>query len=140
MGHEALVHGLIEAATWTPERYRELQDRNAVVLAGLPEHDNWPALVRGLFALPAAYPEGTYRTQVIHFGASFKNEPDDLRFWDPWLDKFEVLLRQLYWWSATAHLEREGWPPVTIEWSPTENALMALTGEVPEPVGDWTRI
>ena len=35
---------------------------------------DWPWVVRGIFALPAPYPQGTYRRQVIHFGLSIKDD------------------------------------------------------------------
>lgn len=54
--------------------------------------------------MPVEWPQGTYQSHIIHFGASFKDEPGAGGFWDTWLNKFESLLKQLYWDSATLHL------------------------------------
>ena len=139
MGHEAILYGCIEGIAWRRDQYRLLQDRNAAVLLSLPTDDVWPWLVRGMFALPASGPQGTYRQQVIHFGASLADDPFDPALWDGWLAKFEGLLRQLYWLSAVVHLETESDPPRAWRWRPTDAALARLGTEDPAPFDDWTR-
>jgi hypothetical protein len=109
------------------------------VIDRIPVEDEWPYFVRGMFALPAAFPEGTYRSQVIHFGASSKDEPGDPRPWDEWLGKFEALLRELYWDFAVVHLETEFVPARVFEWHPTDAAMEIVWSEAPQPVRDWTR-
>lgn len=134
MGHEVILFGCIEGAE--PERWGGL---NAAAVAGLPAEDEWPWLVPGMFALPVPWPRGTYRTQVIHFGASLKDEPGDRSWQDVWLSKFESLLRRMYWWSATVHLQTEFEPDRVFRWVPTADAIDQMTAEPPHPVGAWER-
>lgn len=134
MGHEVVVFGSIEGAD--PERLRA---RNAAVLAALPADDDWPGLVGGMFALPAGWPHGTYRSHVIHFGASFKDDPHDPAVWDGWLGKFEAVLRRMYWWSATLHLDTEFGPERVFRWRPSAAAVDRMTGDEPQPVEEWRR-
>jgi hypothetical protein len=140
VGHEAIVYGRIVGASWrVGERFTWTHDLNRQALAAVPEGDDWPWVVRGIFALPAPYPQGTYRRQVIHFGLSIKDEPFDRGIWDVWLGKFERVLRGLYWWSAVAHIATDFEPPRLAEWVPTEAAMGRLYDDPPQPVGDWVR-
>lgn len=134
MGHEVIVFGSIEGAD--PEPLRAL---NAAALSELPAEDEWPWLVRGMFALPALWPQGTYRCQVIHFGASLKDEPEDRSCWDVWIGKLETLLRRLHWWSATLHLVTEFEPERVFRWLPTSAAVDRMIGDPPQPVQEWQR-
>ncbi|MDG3004387.1 hypothetical protein [Paludisphaera mucosa] len=140
MGNEAIVYGRILGATWNVgDRFRCMYDLNREALSAVPEDDDWPWVVRDIFALPAPYPQGTYRRQVIHFGLSIKDDPYDRILWDEWLGKFEQVLRRLYWWSAAAHIETDFGPPRTIEWAPTEAAMGRLYDDPPQPVSEWVR-
>jgi hypothetical protein len=134
VGHEVIVFGSIEGAD--AERLKAL---NAAVLAELPAEDEWPWLVRGMFALPAGWPHGAYRSQVIHFGASLKDEPQDRACWDGWVRKFEALLRRLYWRSATLHLATEFEHERVFRWLPTTAAVDRMVGDPPQPVQEWER-
>lgn len=134
MGHEAIVFGCIEGA------FGGLQALNAAVIESLPERGEWPWLARGMFALPSPWPVGTYQTQVIHFGASMKDDLFDSTCWDRWLDKFEDLLRRMYWFQASVHLLTDLNPHRFYQWSATEAATAAMVGmESPRPVGEWSR-
>jgi len=140
MGHEAIIYGCVVGASWRAgERFTWTHDLNREALARVPEDDDWPWVVRGIFALPAPYPQGTYRSQVIHFGLSIKDEPSDRGIWDVWLGKFERVLGRLYWYSAVAHLDTDFEPPRVFEWLPTEAALRRLRDDPPQPVGEWVR-
>jgi hypothetical protein len=140
VGHEAIIYGRIVGASWrVGEQFTWTHDLNREVLAKLPEDDDWPWVVKGIFALPAPYPQGTYRRQVIHFGLSIKDEPRNRGIWDVWLGKFENVLRQLYWWSAAAHLDTDFEPPRVFEWLPTEAARGQLYDIPPQPVTEWVR-
>lgn len=139
MGHEATVFGCIEGATWRSEDYDRLQRLNAAVLAELPAEDEWPWLVRGMFALPAGWPQGTYRSQIIHFGASLKDDPWDRSCWDTWLGKFEALLGRLYWFSAVVHLQTEFEPDRLFRWLPTAAAVDRMVADTPRCVQEWVR-
>jgi hypothetical protein len=49
---------------------------------------------------------GWYRGYVIHFAASFKDDPGDPRWPDRFLDKLEGLaLKRMLWLSAKVHFE-----------------------------------
>jgi hypothetical protein len=132
LGHEVIIFGYVEGAD-----AEGLRSHNAGALTGLPAEDEWPFLVRGMFALPAEWPQGTYRAQVIHFGASLKDEPQDRSSWDAWLGKFESLLRRMYWWSATACLRTEFEPERIFRWLPSAASIRAMTGEPPRCIQEW---
>src|SRR5262249_32644835 len=137
MGMESIVYGRIEGASYRGNNYRRLQDLNRAVIESLPEEDDWPFLTRHLFALPGPWPHGgLYRCQVIHFGGSFKGLEDD---WRRWRDKFEALLRRLYWFSVRLHLETEARGRYEFAWLPDQAALDAMfTTDTPSPVSSWT--
>jgi hypothetical protein len=141
MSHEAILYGRIIGATGRPgtDGYFALHERNRVALNRLPKEDDWPWLIRGMFALPAGHPQGTFRRKVIHFGASIKDDPNNRGIWDEWLGKFECLLRQLYWRSAVVHLSTDFEPDRVFEWRPTEAAMAGLYAEPPRPIGEWVR-
>jgi hypothetical protein len=137
MGHEVIIYGCIVGARWASgEQFMRLQNANRDVIDRIPVQDDWPYFVRGMFALPGASPEGTYRSQVIHFGASFKDEPGDFGPWEEWLGKFGALLRELYWDFAVVHLQTEFGPERVFEWRPTDARVWS---NAPQPVRDWTR-
>lgn len=75
MGHEVIIYGAIVGPALSGERFRTLQARNKAVINRLPAEDQWPWLTRGNFALPGAWPQGTYRQQIIHFGLTMKDDP-----------------------------------------------------------------
>ena len=140
MSHEAILYGRIVGATRRPGAdYFALHERNRAVLNRFRREDDWPCLVRGMFALPAGHPQGTFRRQVIHFGASIKDAPENRGIWDEWLGKFEALLRQLYWWSAVVHLATDFERDRVFEWRPTDAAMAGLYVEAPQPVFEWVR-
>jgi hypothetical protein len=140
LGHEAIVYGRIVGASWrVGERFTWTHELNHNAFAALPETDDWPWVVRGIFAMPAPYPEGTYRHQIIHFGMSMKDEPSDRGIWDTWLIKFEKLLRQMYWLSTVAHIATEFEAPRVVEWLPTDAAIQGLYCDPPQPVTEWVR-
>lgn len=139
MGQEAVLFGCIVGATWRPgPDYRRLQAANVVAVEALPQADHWPFLVRGIFALPGEFPEGTFRSQVIHFGASQKDDPSERELWNTWIVKFENLLRGMYWTSACATVETDFWQR-TYVWKPSSAALAAMKGDPPSTIQDWQR-
>jgi hypothetical protein len=145
VGHEVIVHGSITGATYksgSDDLYRFLQNRNGEVLATLvhPEADQWPWLNRSMFSLPGPWPQGTYQQQVIHFGASIKDDaPHENTFEELWLSKFEALLRKLYWFGACVIIESDFGPPKYIEWLPTTDAISRMVGGELQPISDWER-
>src|SRR5690349_11159562 len=127
MGVDAICYGRIVTPylTWPPERNgRLLQSHNQRILAELPVQDQSPSpLVRGMFAVPD-WRGGLHLGQVIPFGGSFEDDAMSKDWWDAWLDKFESLLRRLYWTSVVLHLEStyafRGHR--VLRWHPTERA------------------
>lgn len=140
MGHEAIVYGYIKGASWhIGDRFKWLHELNRDALAAVPDDANWPWVVRDTFALPADYPKGVYRRQIIHFGLSLKDDPHDAALWGVWFDKFERVLRQLYWCSAIAHFTTDFELPWIAEWLPTDESIRLLYQDPPEPISTFTR-
>lgn len=155
MGHEVIIYGTIEGATFESSRYRLLQDRNATIIQTLPAEDDFPWLTRSMFALPGPNPQGTYRTQVIHFGLSLKDDPprcptelrDPVRGWPKserraiyeWLAKFEQLLATLYWFAANVYFSTDFEPAMHVFYLPTNDAIDSMICDEPEPIAKWNR-
>ena len=57
--------------------------------------------------------------------------------WSDWLDKFESILKKLYWMSATIHLETELVGNHTYEWLIDVKELDRFLLKDPEPVTSW---
>src|SRR5688572_2477748 len=114
MGHVSIVYGHIIGAAHYPDDYHKLQRLNKEILSSLPETDEYPWIHRNMFHCPDPHNiQGTYREQVITFGASYKAVEME---WSEWLGKFESILKKLYWMSATIHLETELVGNHTYEW------------------------
>jgi hypothetical protein len=143
MGHELLIYGMIEGASYRQgtNEYRLLQDRNADRIGRLlaPEQDSWPWLNRSMFALPGPWPHGTYRRQVIHFGVSIKDDPDGRTVLGLWMSKLEGVLRDLYWHSTRVIVESDFEDDKLVEWAPTREAVARMLTDDPSPVRDWQR-
>src|SRR4051794_2562871 len=122
MGSEAIIYGKIEGAVWRSEDWRKLHRLNRLILDEiLPATDDWPFLIRSMFSIPGENThEGTYRTQVIHFGASIKDAQEE---WNAWLLKWEALLSRLYWINAVVHLENEVGGSHRYEWVVTPDQV-----------------
>ncbi|MFT3796503.1 hypothetical protein [Flavobacterium sp.] len=135
MGHITKVYGNIVGATWKTEDYHKLQRLNKTIISNLPSDDNvFPWITRNMFLVPDPEKDKMYREQIIVFGASYKSVED---YWSEWLDKFEDVLKKLYWTSATIHLETELMEKYTYEWTieihQTENWFL----EIPKPISKW---
>lgn len=106
MGHESILYGAIVGSEWKITHPYRLHQFNEQVIKNLPTHDSWPFLTRPMFTLPAGgVVNGVYRSQLIHFGGTFKAIEWE---WAEWLTKFEALLSQLYWDVVYLHLYTEG--------------------------------
>src|SRR4051794_39111628 len=108
MGCESLVYGMIEGALGgaDPNHRRQLQRMNRAVICQLPRKDEWPWFTRYMFKVPREERwAGTYRNQVIHFGASFKEVEQG---GGVGIEKFGALLGRFFWFSAGVHLNRGG--------------------------------
>lgn len=136
MAHESIVYGVIVGLPWRTSDYRRLQRWNRERIERLPRSDAWPFLTRGMFAIPGDEPdEGTFRSQVIHFGATLKEVEWS---WHLWLPKLEALLRELYWEEAHVHLRTEA----TVghhhyAYRAREVAKRIFDSEPPLPIADW---
>jgi hypothetical protein len=115
VGHQAIIYGRIQGARESAKGLTGcLHTHNAAPIQTLPDRDEqWPFLARHLFGLADHLLDwdadrGLYKSQVIHFGASFKDEPREEAHWKNWLIKFEgLLLKKLVWESAKVHCETD---------------------------------
>lgn len=101
---ESIVYGCIRDMVLA--RGQEAEQRrhtNRSVMQSLPAADSWPLLSREMFApAPDAIDHDDVRTDVIHFGSSYKAIEHE---WNTWIQQFERILKGMYWVSATVHLE-----------------------------------
>lgn len=144
MGYECVVYGVIVGISLKGQHFRTLQIRNERTIRLLERDDEFPWVDLSIFALPGPDPIGTYRRQIIHFGLSLKDDtcgPDDEAWWDEWLDKFEAVLRKLYWTSARLHFETDFTPRREYYWVASEAAKAKMWDDpdFAEPVTDWHR-
>ncbi|TQV78286.1 hypothetical protein FKG94_13815 [Exilibacterium tricleocarpae] len=125
MDQESIVYGCIkDAAPCLNDATRRRSNRE--VMLQLPKADDWPFLCQEMFAIPR--PEaslGSYQTEVMHFGASYKAVEYE---WEQWIAKFEDLLSKLYWVSATVHLETELSGTHTFTWESESDAHVPGSG------------
>jgi hypothetical protein len=105
------------------------------VLESLPDEDKWPPLCKPMFGWPpSGAPLITYERRLVHFAASVKNVDFALR---DWLDKFESLLRRLYWQEAYLRVEQGYIGPHEFRWRPKKNWIDALYGGHITPITEW---
>src|SRR3954467_6670483 len=115
MGHQAIIYGSIQGERdYARGRRTRVHEYNAAVVRSLPDRDEgWPFLTRHMFAVAEHRVDGDadrglYKSQVIHFGASLKDEPGKEGHRENWLAKFEgLLLKKLAWVSAKVHIETD---------------------------------
>jgi hypothetical protein len=135
MTQQTIIYGYIQGAEWMSSDLRKLHRLNREVIANLPEKDTFPYLTRSMFAIPGDEPEqGTYRSQIIHFAASMKEA--ELQ-WKKWLEKFEALLRKLYWFNAKVHLRAEVIGDFDYEWTVDANQIVLFLKDAPKPPTNW---
>ncbi len=104
MDQESIVYGCIKDIATGANLAARLHANRAAMLS-LPSADEWPFISQEMFAIPQLEsPNANYQTEVMHFGASYKAVEYE---WDQWINQFEALLSQMYWVSATVHLETE---------------------------------
>jgi hypothetical protein len=94
----------------------EICRHNERVIDGLPVEDAFPALCRGMFGMDREKSAGiSFRNRPIHFAASMKNADFCIR---DWLDKFEGLLREMYWESAYVRIKGGYLGAYEFQWKP----------------------
>lgn len=77
-----------------------------------------------------------FRSQIIHYGNSYKEHPD---FTQGWLSCFEKLLTQLIWLSATVSIETELTGSYSFEWYFDEAYAESYLAEPAKPTVHWIR-
>ncbi len=134
MGHCATIYGCIDGGMWITTDWQRLHVLNEQVIADLPDSDTYPPLCQGMFAITRG--KGTrWQTQSIHFAWSAKNLDDNFL---EWRQKFESLLKRLYFWKARLHIEQEIDGDATLIWTPTTEAIEGLYRDPPLPISTWT--
>ncbi len=135
MSHEITIYGAIFGSPGPVDSFYWLYVKNREALGYLPARDSWPPLERTFCTIPMnAGKPGFHRTQMIHFGLSFKNFEDG---WSTWLQKFESLLRELYWTQVRLHLDSELYGHFDYCWDATPAALEGFRASPPQPVREW---
>lgn len=136
MGHASIVYGHIIGERWRSEDYHKLQRLNKKIVENLPVNDEtFPWITKNMFLAPDPDNDKMYRDQVIVFGASYKSVEHE---WDEWLQKFEAILKQLYWSSAVIHLETELVGNHKYEWIFDINQPGNWISDNPNPTTMWT--
>jgi len=140
VAHETVVYGMIYAGEIDLGSEYEIDvnphhNLNRQVLASLPEKDDFPALNRNMFAINDKGDSST-GIQLIHFAASYDTLEKN---WHGWIEKFENLLKQLYWFSAVVHLESEMLDgEYQFQWMAKEEAVdKCLFGKELRPIDEW---
>jgi hypothetical protein len=128
-GDPALMQHLLDTK-------RRIHQHNEKVLGALPDADQWPPLCRPMFAwAPSDAPMIVYKNRLIHLAASLKQMDFELR---EWLDKFEGLLRRLYWESAYIRFEAAYIGKHEFTWRPTEAWVKELCKGRLTPISEWS--
>jgi hypothetical protein len=135
MTQQSIIYGYVQGAEWMSSDLRKLHRLNRDVINSLPENDEFPYLTRAMFCIPGDEPkQGTYRSQIIHFAASMKEVELE---WKKWLEKFEALLRKLYWFDAVVHLRAEVLGDHDYEWTVEANEIVHFLKDDPKPPTKW---
>lgn len=115
MEQETVVYGVIrDVASNDVSFLQRSRLINCAAILELGDFDDFPYLTTSMFSIPTEELEqGTYQTQVIHFAASYQAVE---YHWEQWIEKFERLLKQMYWVSVTVHLETEVSGMHTFNW------------------------
>jgi len=135
MTQQTIIYGYIQGAEWMSSDLRKLHRLNREVIHAMPVKDKFPYLTQSMFAIPGDEPEqGTFRSQIIHFGGSMKEAEVQ---WRQWLEKFEALLRRLYWFSAKVHLRAEVIGDYDYEWTVEAHQIVNYLKDDPKPPTEW---
>ena len=130
MAYDAIVYGCIDCFLAGGEDWRRLWRHNRTVIDDLPERGDPPLWGRRLFSVD----EDSSRIQVVHFGGAFKNFAP---YWRGWLERFEGLLRQIYWNTARVHIEDEELGRITCRWEVKGESWHLAIQEPPVLQVEW---
>jgi hypothetical protein len=112
-----------------------IKAHNETVLSNLPMEDSFPPLCRPMFAWPHAdTPLISYKYRIIHVGACVKDADFVAR---DWLDKFEQVLRKLYWESAYVRIETVYTGTHEFTWRVTDHWTNDLCRGKVHPINEW---
>lgn len=92
MGHQVICSGYLELV---PERRTE----NAAEFSRFDFDRTYP------FTNCFSPIRDGYRADMVSFAGAYKHDDED--FYDPWVEKFEALLRRLHGYSARLTMEHE---------------------------------
>ena len=124
MSKQSIIYGYIQCAEWMSSDVHRLHRLNREIIAALPETDTFPHLTRGMFAVPGEdLQQAGSKLQIIHFGASMYEVEIE---WRKWLEKFEALLKKLYWFNATVHLRAEILGDFQYDWTVDANQIARI--------------
>lgn len=104
MNQSSIVYGCIKDTVLNNTNDQSEQHRriNQLVMKSLPSIEDFPLLSREMFSQTAN--DKNSSTHIVHFGTSY----DGIEYeWETWIKEFETLLNDMYWVSATVHLETE---------------------------------
>ena len=133
MAHHTIIYGRISGAFGKVEDYYKLHRLNAEVINSLPIDDSeFPWINRSMFSIPNE--QGTFRDQVITFGASYKTLEYE---WHLWIEKFEEVLKRLFWFDVTIHAEFEVLGDYKYSWVVDINEIDKWHKDYPETITEW---
>lgn len=107
MSHVSIIYGCIQEL-WVgsiPEAEKRnslIRENTRRVLSELPVDEEWPPLLRQMFAVSDGPASMTFSGRTIHFSASMKGLDIFIR---EWMDKFEDTLKKLHWSNAFLHFQ-----------------------------------
>lgn len=132
MAHHTIIYGRINGAyKLTRDNIFDLHNLNSNIINNLPENE--PYINRSMFSIPNKH--GVFRDQIITFGASYKTFEYK---WHIWLEKFEAILKQLYWYDVIIHADFEVFGQYTYEWSiDIDQVFEKWHKDDPELILDW---
>jgi hypothetical protein len=88
-----------------------------------------------MFKVPGERPhDGTYRGQVIHFGASMKSVELE---WPEWIAKFESVLCRMFWYTSVVHMSPEWGDRFDYRWEVEPGEVEGFLSAPPRPVTRW---
>ncbi|MDF2192755.1 hypothetical protein [Paraflavitalea sp. CAU 1676] len=135
MGMATRVYGcIVEYGLLQGLQQRFVYDHNETVINELPVIDEYPLLIRPMFAITPAETIGAYLSyggRIIHFGGNFKSFEYD---WKEWKRKFEDLLTKLLWTEADVHFQTEYSDIQTFTWHIDLKKWHIAAGEHIEPI------
>jgi hypothetical protein len=114
------------------------QRTNDATIKALPEDDSYPPLCRSLFSVTGDDSKhGAFREQrLIFFAGHFNYFVQDMA---PWLDKFESLLRKLFWINAEVFVSGGiTGPPLTLRYQIAQGTVGRYHLHPPKLPTDWT--